>query len=33
VVKGLSGAADAGGREIAALLASFNDGRRRELHE
>jgi len=33
VVKGLSDAADAGGREIAALLASFNDGRRRELHE
>jgi len=24
-VKGLSDAADAGGREIAALLASFND--------
>jgi transcriptional regulator len=33
VVKGLSGASDAGGREIAALLSSFNDGRSHEPHE
>ena len=33
VVKGLSGAADADGREIAALLSSFNDERRHEPHE
>ena len=33
VVKGLSGAADADSREIAALLSSFNDERRHEPHE
>ena len=32
VVKGLSDAADAGGREIAALLSSFNDERSHEPH-
>jgi transcriptional regulator len=33
VVKGLSDAPDAGGREIAALLSSFNEARRHEPHE